>query len=447
MQKANKLDVIGSKTSVSFPKQGIYDVPAKIDTGADSSSVWATNIEEKDGILHYTLFDPTSPWYNGKEITTKEYYLRSIKNSFGEREFRYKVSLPVEINGKKIKARFTLSNRANNRYPILIGRKTLKNRFIVDVSRLDETSGHKSKKPAIKVLVLQSRSRDQISDFFDEAKKRYGKDIEFVLATYEELYFSIENNKLSISIAGKTDVAEFDLIYFMTRVEYADKAAIIANYAKFYQIQYFDKATALQPTDTKMHQLALLAMAQIHVPNTVHMAFNQWESNFAYLKRTLGLPFVFKDDNGRKGRNNFLIEDKKTFVSLLRSGELDGLNMIAQQYIPSEGYYRVVIFGTNVEFAMFRTVDQKVSHLYKRSRNGLPRHIKSSKVPTEAFKLAIQAADKLNIDVAGVDLLKDCQTHAWHVLEVNNSPQIGTGSFLDKKLEGLVKYIKEEIER
>ena len=41
-------------------------IPAKIDTGADSSSIWASHIEvSQDGVLHFQLFDKKSPFYTG----------------------------------------------------------------------------------------------------------------------------------------------------------------------------------------------------------------------------------------------------------------------------------------------------------------------------------------------------------------------------------------------
>jgi hypothetical protein len=41
----------------------------------------------------------------------------------------------VVILKRKIKAEFSLSDRSKMKFPILIGRKLLKNKFIVDVSQ------------------------------------------------------------------------------------------------------------------------------------------------------------------------------------------------------------------------------------------------------------------------------------------------------------------------
>ena len=59
-------EIIGIVELVSIGKRAI-DIPAKIDTGADSSSIWASNIRvDKNGVLRFSLFGEGSPYYNGK---------------------------------------------------------------------------------------------------------------------------------------------------------------------------------------------------------------------------------------------------------------------------------------------------------------------------------------------------------------------------------------------
>ena len=52
---SRQLDTIGRSIYIDFGRRAT-DVPAKIDTGADSSSVWASNIRvDKDGVLTFSL--------------------------------------------------------------------------------------------------------------------------------------------------------------------------------------------------------------------------------------------------------------------------------------------------------------------------------------------------------------------------------------------------------
>ena len=65
-----------------------------------------------------------------------EYSQKEIKNSFGESEKRYIIKTTIRIGKKRIKSVISLTDRGTMRYPVLIGRKLIKNKFAVDVSLL-----------------------------------------------------------------------------------------------------------------------------------------------------------------------------------------------------------------------------------------------------------------------------------------------------------------------
>lgn len=128
--------IIGRAEPIQFVDGAVVyeEVPAKVDSGAYSSSVWATNIKEDENGLSFVLFDETSKFYTGKVITSKKFQKVRVENSFAEAESRYGVNLTVKFCGKKFSTFFTLADRSKKIYPVLIGRKLLKNRFLVDVA-------------------------------------------------------------------------------------------------------------------------------------------------------------------------------------------------------------------------------------------------------------------------------------------------------------------------
>jgi hypothetical protein len=143
--------LIGRAERVSFPTLGINKVPAKVDSGADASSIWCSKIRMFKGELRCVLFAPGSEYYTGEMVAFNktDVDLTRIANSFGHRELRYKVKIPMEIKGRIIKATFTLTDRSTKLYPILIGRSTLQGKFIVDVSKgspLHEEEGSRQKR-------------------------------------------------------------------------------------------------------------------------------------------------------------------------------------------------------------------------------------------------------------------------------------------------------------
>lgn len=128
-------NIIGSTEYVEIA--GIKNIPAKIDTGADSSAVWASDINmQKDGKLVFFLFDPKSPHYNGKPLEFISYKAKAVRSAHGDTQIRYQVKLPIRIGDKTFETNFTLANRSRNSFPVLIGRHTIDDGdFLVDVSK------------------------------------------------------------------------------------------------------------------------------------------------------------------------------------------------------------------------------------------------------------------------------------------------------------------------
>ena len=130
-----KIPVIGSTVHVSIGKRAV-DIPAKIDTGADTSSIWASNIRvNKDNILCFSLFGDGSKYYNGKIFKRSDFKVAVVRNANGHEQIRYRTHFTVTVKGKKIKMLMNLSDRSRNNYSILIGRRSLINKFLVDVSK------------------------------------------------------------------------------------------------------------------------------------------------------------------------------------------------------------------------------------------------------------------------------------------------------------------------
>lgn len=133
------MTTLGRAEIIQLADHDSVPVVAKIDTGADISSIGVSDIVEADGQLSFKLFSPTQPEYTGKVISLAagSYTKTRIANSFGQRELRYVVKFRIVLGGRLILATFTLADRSAKLYPMLIGRRLLKGKFLVDVSRGD----------------------------------------------------------------------------------------------------------------------------------------------------------------------------------------------------------------------------------------------------------------------------------------------------------------------
>lgn len=131
--------VIGSTVLVDFGHTAIQEhVAARVDSGARTSSLWASNISLKDGRVVFELLGEGHPDYTGEKITLPLIDVRVVISSMGNSQDRYVVELPVKIAGVSLVSQFTLSDRSKQRYPILVGRNTLAGSFLVDCSQPGE---------------------------------------------------------------------------------------------------------------------------------------------------------------------------------------------------------------------------------------------------------------------------------------------------------------------
>ncbi len=131
------MQTLGRSDRVDLPGLGLEDIHAKIDTGAYTCSLHCLRAEVVDGKLEFVLLDDEHPEFTGMKYTFKKFEQREIKNSFGEAEIRYVIRTKVKLFGEVIHTEFSLSNRGNLKFPVLLGRKILRHRYLIDVTRKD----------------------------------------------------------------------------------------------------------------------------------------------------------------------------------------------------------------------------------------------------------------------------------------------------------------------
>ena len=133
---SDKKVIIGRTEHIVIPSESARKIRVKIDTGADRSSIWASNITmSDDGKLSFTLFAPESKYYSGTVYRTKNFEASRVRSAHGGLQVRFRIHLTIILGGKKIRGTFTLADRSKNKYPALIGCKILNKKFLVDVSK------------------------------------------------------------------------------------------------------------------------------------------------------------------------------------------------------------------------------------------------------------------------------------------------------------------------
>ena len=149
MQKPDK-KIIGRRELVDFPLLELYQIEAKVDTGAYTSAIHCSDIEEvclADGrrLIRFQLLDPRHPAYDHQVFEFGQYSLRDVKSSFGDVQARYVIRTQIRLFEEVIEAEFSLSDRSDLKYPVLIGRALLQHHFVVDVSKKNVARKQKNK--------------------------------------------------------------------------------------------------------------------------------------------------------------------------------------------------------------------------------------------------------------------------------------------------------------
>ncbi|MEX2235189.1 MAG: RimK/LysX family protein [Cyclobacteriaceae bacterium] len=146
---------LGRYDRVDLPELGLNDIHAKIDTGAYTCSLHCHKAEVVDGKLEFILLDQEHPEFTGMKFVFATFEERDIRNSFGEVEKRFVIVTSITIFEEVITTEFSLSNRGSLKFPILIGRKILRNRFLIDVTKKNVSFKEKRKNR----IALRSKNR------------------------------------------------------------------------------------------------------------------------------------------------------------------------------------------------------------------------------------------------------------------------------------------------
>lgn len=132
--KTHSLGIIGAVEPIYFlPMKGAF--LARIDTGAQGSSVDVENLQEfeREG-KKWVSFDLINQRTGEKHHYEKRFYKQVTIKRAEDSEERPVVLMTVKIGKEKLTVPFSLADRSKFEYQALVGRNILKGRAIVDVS-------------------------------------------------------------------------------------------------------------------------------------------------------------------------------------------------------------------------------------------------------------------------------------------------------------------------
>jgi ribosomal protein S6--L-glutamate ligase len=263
-------------------------------------------------------------------------------------------------------------------------------------------------------IALLSRNRDLYStQRLIQAAKERGHSVEVIDVL--RCYMNIAAQKPMVYYQGKK-LDNFDAVIPRIGASITFYGAAVVRQFEMMGVYVLNSSTAITKSRDKLRAMQLLSGAGIGLPVTGFA--NSPDDVKEVIKLVGGAPLVVKILEGTQGLGVVLAETQQAAESVIEGFMSIKANILVQEYIKeAEGAdIRCLVIGKKVVAAMKRQapLGEFRSNLH---RGGSAKLIK---ITPEERSIAVRAAQVMNLNVAGVDILRS--NHGPVVIEVNSSP-------------------------
>jgi len=268
-----------------------------------------------------------------------------------------------------------------------------------------------------KILIIAGGGIKHLDPFKREGEKL---GLEVITASFSDLSYRAEG-ELKLTVKGEA-LEEFDVIYIRLVGKRLEDVSLLVNYAKEKGIKIVDKvyekSHIIRLPIAKALEVKLLSQAGVSLPRTFFAKLSEIVQKAPDI---YGFPFVIKGTTGKQGHAVWSPRSKEELDVLyeeLKEKEKEGKRFLAQEFIKASQRNRVFVIG-GVAIAAITRPTRWRKRFSKRPalREAL------SPIPEEDSTLAVMAANALDIDIAGVDIIHNEATGKAYVLEVNSAPR------------------------
>lgn len=250
--------------------------------------------------------------------------------------------------------------------------------------------------------------------------------LKVTLASFSDLEYKTSKD-FTLKIKGEP-VENFDVIYVRLVGKRFEDVSLLVNFAKEKGIKIVDKiyekSHIIRLPIAKALEVKLLSRAGLPLPKTFFAKLLEIKQKAPEL---YGFPFVIKGTTGKQGHAVWSPRNKEELERLyeeLKDKEKEGKRFLAQEFIKASQRNRVFVVG-GVAIAGITRPTKWRKRFIKKVNGEFPAGIKEALNPIsrEDAKLAVSAAEALDIDIAGVDIFHEDATNKVYVLEVNSAPR------------------------
>jgi ribosomal protein S6--L-glutamate ligase len=266
-------------------------------------------------------------------------------------------------------------------------------------------------------------------------------DLYLFVSESENGYDRIYNGSATLERPVRLKAKSYDAIVSRIGNGLEHGASILRHLSENLDIYCPQDADGLETASNKLKTTQRLSSKGLRVPLTTY-ASSPLHTDFL-IGKVGGLPSIGKLLKGSQGIGVFMLETPQAANTTLESLYRLNASLLLQKFVESGSKdIRAIVVGDKVSVAMERT--GKKDFRANISQGGSGRKVELSK---EDIDICIKAAKAVNLDFAGVDILKDEQGKTY-VIEVNGNPGTkiieitGHNYFTD-----LVKYIEDKVDK
>jgi ribosomal protein S6--L-glutamate ligase len=445
--------IIGREEWCAFPDLGIPAIKVRVDSGAKTSSIHALNIStfkrNDEKWVRYEVF----PLQDNRRISihceSRIINTKLIKSSTGVSEKRYIIKTPLTLGNDTWDIEITLANRDSMGFRMLLGREAMINRAIIDPSKNlnilnysfeDINKFYKinnRKDSGLKIGLLASNPELYSNRRIIEAGEERGHEMFFLNA--QQCYVKMDASTPEIHYRGGAIINNLDAI--IPRIKPSMTFYGCALIRQFDSIGTYalNNSQSISQSRDKLYSSQLFSKNGIQIPTT-GFANSPIETNHL-IEMVNGAPLIIKLLESTQGKGVVLAETKKAAESVINAFKSLKTNILVQEFIKEAGGKDIrcfVIDGKVV--ASIERVAVKGEFRANIHQGGTAN---ITKISSEERKLAIKAAKVLNLDIAGVDIIRSNKGPL--LLEVNSSPGLeGIEKATGKDIASMMIYVIEK---
>ncbi|WP_431123907.1 30S ribosomal protein S6--L-glutamate ligase [Flagellimonas flava] len=425
-----ELSVLGSEEWCQLDDLGIPAVKVRVDSGAKTSSIQANKIKIFNKDLEEWVRFEVNPIQDNRSISilcqAKLIDVRSVKSSVGISEERPVIKTKVKIGGDTFEIEVTLANRDSMEYRMILGREALNGRYLVDSSRgfcQGELSSEEIKelyqpfgkeKNGLTLGLLASNPNLYSNKRIIEAGEARGHEVVFL--NVENAYMKLDAGSPEIRYRGGNILDKFDAVIPRIKPSVTFYGCALLRQFDNLGVYCLNSSDAISKSRDKLYASQLFSKNDIQIPIT---GFAKSPMDTKDLIRMVnGAPLIIKLLESTKGMGVVLAETNKAAESVINAFKSVQTNILVQEFIKEANGQdiRCLVVNGKVVASMQRQA-QKGEFRANIHQGGKASLIK---ITSEERKLAIKSAKMLNLDVAGVDIIRS--NRGPLLLEVNSSP-------------------------